>query len=68
MREIDAVLQSFLAVEALTLSLADLARFEEILEMPDPELHAYLSGRRAPVDPDIAALVERIRASHRPQA
>ena len=42
--------------------------FEQILDLPDPELFAYLTGRSAPEDPAIARLVDRIRSSHRPQA
>ena len=66
MRELDAVLQSFLQTSAL--GDADIARFEAILELPDPELFAYLSGRSEPADRDIATLIERIRTSHCPQA
>jgi antitoxin CptB len=68
MRELDAVLASFLDSAFGTLDEGEIARFEAILELPDPELLAYLSGRSAPADPDIAALVERIRSSHRPSA
>ncbi len=67
MRELDAILQSFLSTVGPTLDTRELGRFAAILELPDPELHAYLSGRRAPPDADIARLIERIRASHRPE-
>ena len=67
MRELDAVLQSFLAADGdAGLGDGDLAVFEAILELPDPTLHAYLSGRSEPADAAIAALIGRIRASHRP--
>ena len=66
MRELDAVLQSFLRAEGAGLGEHDLALFERILEMPDPELFAYVTARNAPADPEIAKLVERIRSSHRP--
>jgi antitoxin CptB len=66
MRELDAVLQSFLG--SADLDAADLSRFEAILNLPDPELFAYLTGRSVPADLDTARLVERIRASHRPHA
>jgi antitoxin CptB len=68
MRELDAVLQSFAESSLATLDGADLARFERILELPDPELFAYLTGRNAPADLDIARLIERVRSSHRPQS
>jgi antitoxin CptB len=66
MRELDAVLQSFVQSVAATLAPAELAHFEQILDLPDPELLAYLTGRSAPADPATARLIERIRASHRP--
>jgi len=68
MRELDAVLASFVEAEGSRLDDADIACFEAILELPDPTLHAYLVLRSAPDDPATAALIERIRASHRPYA
>jgi antitoxin CptB len=68
MRELDAVLAAFVDAEAERLPDVDIACFEAILELPDPTLHAYLLGRSAPDDAATAALIERIRASHRPQA
>jgi len=68
MRELDAVLQSFVQSSLATLDGADLARFERILDLPDPELFAYLTGRSAPAELDIAGLIERVRSSHRPQS
>jgi antitoxin CptB len=66
MRELDAVLQSFAQDVAPTLPPAELVRFEQILELPDPELFTYLTGRSAPSDPDTARLIDRVRANHRP--
>jgi succinate dehydrogenase flavin-adding protein (antitoxin of CptAB toxin-antitoxin module) len=68
MRELDAVLQGFLETASGDLANADIACFEAILDLPDPTLHAYLMGRSAPPDAPTAALIKRIRASHRPQA
>jgi antitoxin CptB len=68
MRELDAVLVGFVDALAATLTEAEIGCFEAILELPDPTLYAYLMGRSAPTDPAIAALIERIRAGHRPQA
>ena len=63
------MLQSFLQREGATLPAAELARFEQILDLPDPELFAYLTGRNVPRDPDIGRLVERItvKAMLRPE-
>lgn len=66
MRELDAVLQGFVEAQAAALQGSELACFEVILDLPDPTLHGYLMGRSVPDDPAIAALIERIRASHRP--
>jgi antitoxin CptB len=68
MRELDAVLQGFVDAQAAGLSETEMACFEAILELPDPVLHGYLMGRSAPEDPATAALIERIRADHRPSA
>jgi antitoxin CptB len=68
MRELDAVLQGFVDRAAPALSESELASFEAILDLPDPTLHAYLMGRSVPDDPTIAALIDRIRSSHRPSA
>jgi len=66
MRELDAVLQSFVQTAFAELGGPDIACFERILELPDPELFAYVTRRSVPADPDIARLIERIRSSHRP--
>jgi antitoxin CptB len=68
MRELDAVLAAFLEAEGDRLTDAEMGCFEGILELPDPTLHAYLLGRSAPPDAATAALVDRIRESHRPSA
>ena len=62
------MLAAFVDAEGEHLRDADIACFEAILELPDPTLHAYLLGRSAPEDAAIAALIDRIRASHRPSA
>ena len=66
MRELDAVLQSFLAGPAKELGDTELAEFAAILELPDPELLSYITRRSVPADPATARLIERVIASHRP--
>jgi antitoxin CptB len=63
MHELDSVLEDFLLRAFASLSHADKSRFEAILELPDPDLYAYLAGRREPQDPSSAALIARIRAA-----
>ena len=48
MLELDLVLQSFLSSNFSSLSADDQARFELLLELPDPDLCAYLLGRDEP--------------------
>ncbi|HEX5420436.1 MAG TPA: succinate dehydrogenase assembly factor 2 [Gammaproteobacteria bacterium] len=63
MRELDAVLEAFLKHDFAGLDKADKHRFEALLDLPDPELHAYLVGRHEPRDPDAARLLARMRRS-----
>jgi succinate dehydrogenase flavin-adding protein (antitoxin of CptAB toxin-antitoxin module) len=60
------VLAGFLEAAGAELTDTDIEHFAAILELPDPTLHAYLMGRSAPPDAVTAALIERIRAGHRP--
>lgn len=69
MRELDAALVAFVDSAAFaTLDDDDIARFERILELPDPELHAYLLGRSEPADRNFARLFELVRTALRPPA
>ena len=63
MRELDALLIRFVEDVYESLSKDDKRRFGTLLELPDPELHAYLVGRQEPTDPDVEKLLDRIRAS-----
>ncbi len=62
MRELDAILKNFLAATYDSLDDADKARFSGLLELPDPELHAYLVGRNSPADEPLERLLDRIRS------
>jgi succinate dehydrogenase flavin-adding protein (antitoxin of CptAB toxin-antitoxin module) len=63
MHELDGVLEAFLASSFASLTDADKSRFAAILDLPDPDLYAYLAGRTEPRDPGSAALIARIRAT-----
>ena len=63
MRELDALLIRFVEDDYASLSEADKRLFGALLELPDPELHAYLVGRHERTDPDVEKLLDRIRAS-----
>ena len=63
MRELDSLLLAFVDASSASLTDAEIAAFEAILELPDPVLHSYLLKRSAPDDAATAELIERIRAS-----
>ena len=65
-RELDAVLQGFLDREFDTLDERQKSAFASVLNLPDPEVYAYLAQRSQPADPDIAAIFASIRRSIRP--
>ncbi len=61
MRELDAVLRAFLDHSFESLSDADKARYDALLNLPDPELYDYLVRRYEPEDPELARLISLIR-------
>lgn len=61
MKELDELLLGFLEARFETLDRGDRARFEALLECPDPQLWAYLSGRETPDDAALADVVRTIR-------
>ena len=61
MRELDRILERFLETEYTALPEAERRDFAEFLELPDPEVYAYLLGRAAPTDPGLARILDRIR-------
>jgi len=63
MRELDALLVRFVEDVYPSLVPEDQLRFSQLLELPDPDLHACLVGRQEPPDPDLARLLARIRAT-----
>jgi succinate dehydrogenase flavin-adding protein (antitoxin of CptAB toxin-antitoxin module) len=63
MRELDWILEGFIDRQYGSLSTAEKSTFAEFLELPDPELHAYLVGRAEPTDSDLDRLLKRILAT-----
>ena len=63
MRELDKILEGFVDNGYAALSAAEKELFAEILEYPDPDLHAYLIGNAEPMNPELAALFRHIRAT-----
>jgi antitoxin CptB len=61
-REMDLILGRFADAEIADLSDGDMAELERLLEVPDPDLYAALTGDK-PLDPEYAsALFDRIKA------
>ena len=61
-REMDLILGRFANAEIADLSDGDMAELERLLEVPDPDLYAALTGDK-PLDPEYAsALFDRIKA------
>jgi antitoxin CptB len=60
--ELDLVLSQFLERQASTMSPADLAAFDELLDYPDTELWDVVSGRSDRFDPRLGGIVLRLRA------
>ena len=61
-REMDLILGRFADAEIAGLSDGDMAELERLLEVPDPDLYAVLTGDKLP-DPEYAtALFDRIKA------
>jgi antitoxin CptB len=58
-KEMDIVLGGFADAEITGLSAADLATFELLLALPDPEIDRMVKGSQPP--PDLMALMGRIR-------
>jgi antitoxin CptB len=61
-REMDLILGRFADAEIATLADNELTELERLIEVPDPDLYAALTGER-PIAPEYSgALLERIKA------
>jgi antitoxin CptB len=61
-REMDLILGRFADAEIADLSEAELAQLERLIEVPDPDLYAALTGN-VPLAPEYASsLFERIKS------
>ena len=62
-RELDLMLMRYLERGWPQADAGERAAFERLLDAPDPELHALLTGSAAPVGPEMARLLARLRAA-----
>jgi antitoxin CptB len=63
MKELDLVLTRYLRERWPAATDAERSQFERILELPDPELAAYLMGRDTAPDPAMQALLDLLRGA-----
>lgn len=60
MRELDTLLEAYLADRYAFADLSEQRGFAKLLELPDPTLYACLLGGATPDDPDARRAVEHI--------
>ena len=65
MKELDVLLERYLEGPYNSESASAREAFTRLLEHQDPELYALLTGRTVTEDPELAEVIERIRACHR---
>ena len=65
MREMDLVLGRFADAQIGALSDAELDEFERLLEIPDQQMFAWVSGTQTPPADIDSALFRRVLAFHR---
>jgi succinate dehydrogenase flavin-adding protein (antitoxin of CptAB toxin-antitoxin module) len=63
MKELDLVLLRYLEGPWQVADAAQCALFEQLLDLPDPQLAAYLLGRETAPDRQLQGMVERLRAA-----
>lgn len=62
MKELDVLLERWLATAAPAATEAEIATFERMLDLQDPELVRYLLAGEIPADPEFALLAARLRS------
>jgi antitoxin CptB len=65
MRELDQLLGWYLQARYPRAAEVDKTAFATLLEQPDPELWAWLTGAAAPKDPEWRAIIDEIRTRDR---
>ncbi len=61
MKELDVVLSGYLEQYYAGASVTEQALFRDLLELTDPDLYGMLLGRSEIDNPELAALIERLR-------
>jgi len=60
MKELDVLLERYLAQRFPSATAEEREAFEALLELQDPELLAYFTGRAQPADPALRRVIARI--------
>jgi len=63
-RELDTLLQSFLANEFDQLSEPQQRLFDRFLDEQDPDIYNWITGYEVPSNPDFLFLIERLQQLH----
>ena len=61
-REMDLILGRFADAEIADLTEAELVQFETLMDVPDPDLYAALTGKRPPAPEYADGLFQRIKS------
>lgn len=61
-REMDLILGRFADTTIADLTDAELSELEQLIEVPDPDLYAAITGSAPPVPPCTGALFDRIKS------
>lgn len=61
MRELDVLLERYLQERYPCAPAAEQQAFAALLEVPDPQLFAYLMQREVPVDPEWTHVIAKLR-------
>jgi antitoxin CptB len=60
MKELDVLLLAYLEQHYPRACASEQESFAALLELPDPQLWSYLTGRETPADPLLSTLIDRI--------
>lgn len=60
MRELDLVLERFLAARGASMSDDDLETFSRFLDSSDMDLYLWVTGRDQPASPEFQAIVQQL--------
>jgi antitoxin CptB len=63
-REMDLIMGRFADACIERLDEAELDELERLMDVPDPEIYAWITGERAPPDDFDTVLLRRMRAFH----